>query len=170
MTIHDHVVRYQEHSSTKSYEELVDEFEQAVGDAESGEVARIFIEADNSKNSRAIWESDISVFFGPSGFLRVFSLDLGTMLSWYGKQAKAKTWIYGNPIIADTLLRYDIRGGGWLPLQILIYEADDGEARLAYDLPSSVLARFGNEDVDAAAKVLDAKIESFAKRLTGSDA
>src|SRR5258706_16060559 len=40
MTVNDHVVRYQEHVSTKSYEELVAAFEEAVADAGPGEPTR----------------------------------------------------------------------------------------------------------------------------------
>ena len=40
MTVNDHVVRYQEHVSTKSYDELVAAFEEAVPDAGPGEPTR----------------------------------------------------------------------------------------------------------------------------------
>lgn len=102
--------------------------------------------------------------------MHVFSIDHGKLLDWYGVNAKAKMRIYGNPIVAATMLRHDIRVGGRVPLQILIYEADNGEVQLGYDLPSSIMSRFGNADAGAAALKLDNKLIAFAKDLTGADA
>ena len=88
MTVNDHVVRYQEHVSTKSYEELIAAFEETVPDAGSGEPARALERVRDSENSRAAWEAAVAPLFGPSGFTRVFSLDTGQITSWYGKPAK----------------------------------------------------------------------------------
>ena len=77
MTVNDHVVRYQEHVSTKSYEELVAAFEETVPDAGSGEPTRTLERVRDSENSRAAWEAALAPLFGPSGFTRVFSLDTG---------------------------------------------------------------------------------------------
>lgn len=88
MTVNDHVVRYQEHVSTKSYEELVAAFEETVPDAGSGEPTRTLERVRDSENSRAAWEAAVAPLFGPSGFTRVFSLDTGQIISWYGKPAK----------------------------------------------------------------------------------
>jgi len=88
MTVNDHVVRYQEHVSTKSYEELVAAFEETGPDAGSGEPTRTLGRVRDSENSRAAWEAAVAPLFGPSGFTRVFSLDTGRIISWYGKPAK----------------------------------------------------------------------------------
>src|SRR6478736_10269766 len=82
MTVNDHVVRYQEHVSTKSYEELIAAFEETVPDAGSGEPARALERVRDSENSRAAWEAAVAPLFGPSGFTRVFSLDTGQITSW----------------------------------------------------------------------------------------
>ena len=68
MTVNDHVVRYQEHVSTKSYEELVAAFEETVPDAGSGEPTRTLERVRDSENSRAAWEAAVAPLFGPSGF------------------------------------------------------------------------------------------------------
>jgi uncharacterized protein (DUF302 family) len=111
----------------------------------------------------------VAPLFGPSGFTRVFSLDTGQLISWYGKPAKAKMYIYGNPIIAASMLVHDIRAAGRVPLQILIYEAENGEVTLGYDLPSTIMSRFGNKELDAAALELDKKLVAFATELTGAE-
>jgi hypothetical protein len=170
MTISDHVVRYYEHASTKSYEDLVAAFEAAVADRQHGEFQEAFARAARSDNSRESWEDSLGALFGPSGFMSVFAIDFGTMLGWYDTRAKAKMWIYGNPIVAATILVHDVRAAGRVPLQILIYEADNGEARIGYDLPSSIMSRFGNPALDAAASKLDEKLVAFVSELAGRDA
>jgi uncharacterized protein (DUF302 family) len=77
-------------------------------------------------------------------------------------------YIMGNPLIAATMLIHDIRVAGRVPLQILIYEDDNGQARLSYDLPSTLMSRFGNADLDAAARELDKKLVAFATEVTGA--
>jgi hypothetical protein len=87
--------------------------------------------------------------------------DFGRLTGWYGVSGKAKMWIYGNPIVAASMAVHDIRVAGRIPLQILIYAAENGEARIGYDLPSSIMSRFGNPEVDAVARELDKKIVTF---------
>jgi hypothetical protein len=62
-------------------------------------------------------------------------------------------YVFGNPLIAATML---------------IHEADNGEARLGYDLPSTVMSRFGNTELDAAARELDKKLVAFATEISGA--
>ncbi len=39
---------------------------------------------------------------------------------------------------------------------------------MGYDLPSSLMSRFGNAEVDAAVRDLDEKLIAFATELTGA--
>ena len=169
MTAIDRVVHYQEHVSSKSYDELVAAFEAGVADGRE-EFVRLFQEASSSENSRQVWESGINNAVGPAGFLYVFNVDFGQVLGWYGVSAKAKTWIYGHPSIAAAMGREDVRVGGRVPLQILIYEGDDGVARIGYDLPSSVFGWLGNAEVDAVARELDKKVVGFVTEIAGVSA
>jgi uncharacterized protein (DUF302 family) len=166
MTISDHLVRYQEHVSAKPYEELVAAFEAAVAPVGNGEFAHAFAASE----SREEWEAACAGLFGPSGFMHVFSLDHGRLLGLYGVDAKAKMWIYGNPVIAASMLVHDTRVGGRVPLQILIYEGEDGAARIGYDLPSSIMSRFGDDEINQAAEKLDEKLVAFATELAGAQA
>lgn len=167
MTVIDHVAQYQEHVSTKPYDELVAAFEAGVADGRSA-FAPLFQDASTSQNSKQVWESGINDALGSAGFLYIFASDFGQLLSWYGVPAKAKTWIYGNPIIAAAMATADIRVAGRVPLQILIYEGKDGTARIGYDLPSSVLGWFGNAEVAAIAAELDKKVVGFVTEIAGA--
>jgi uncharacterized protein (DUF302 family) len=58
-----------------------------------------------------------------------------------------------------------------VPIRLLIYEdLESGTARLAYDLPSSLMSVLENGEVAAAAKKLDAKLIALAVQATGSEA
>jgi len=82
----------------------------------------------------------------------------GKWLRLTGQTAKAVLVILGNPLIARTMLQYDIRIGLNVPVRLLIYEHKDGSTRVAYDLPSSLMGDLENSDVSKAAVKLDAKL------------
>lgn len=163
-----YTVENREHVSAKSYEEVVRAFEAAVGDAEHDEVAEALTRVDSVGD----WEQAMTALFGPAGFARVFSLDHGRWLNFYGGKtvAKAKKYVYGNPIVAETMLRHDLRAGLQVPLSIMIREDVDGHARVSYDLPSSVMGFVDNPDLAKAASALDAKVIAFVEELTGASA
>lgn len=57
------------------------------------------------------------------------------------------------------MVRHDLGAGLNVPVRVLIYEKpDSGRTRLAYDLPSSLMARLGNKEVDMAAAKLAEKL------------
>jgi hypothetical protein len=47
-------------------------------------------------------------------------------------------------------------------------KSNSGHTRLAYDLPSSLMARLGNNEVDKAAIKLDEKLAALAEIATGA--
>jgi hypothetical protein len=52
-------------------------------------------------------------------------------------------------------------------VRVLIYEkSNSGRTWLAYDLPSSLMARLGNNEVDKAAIKLDEKLAALAEIAT----
>lgn len=168
MTVIDHMVRYQEHVSTKSYDELIADFEAVVSDGDAAQLTKTLSAVSNTADSRQTWEVATKSLPGPSGFTRVLALDTGQLISYYGKPSKAMMYIMGNPLIAATMLIHDIRVAGQVPLQVLIYEAENGEARMGYDLPSTLMNGFDNAELDAAARELDQKLVAFVTELTGA--
>jgi uncharacterized protein (DUF302 family) len=88
-----------------------------------------------------------------------------------GLAARCKLYVLGNPLIARTMLEHDLGVGLNVPLRAMIYEdPKSGKTRMAYDLPSSLMARLANQKVMAAAKGLDEKLASLAKAVTGAEA
>lgn len=107
-------------------------------------------------------------FEGPSEFMCFMRIDHGAWLARIGVSVRARLYILGNPLIARTMLRHDIAAGLHVPVRVIIYEdPQSGSSRLAYDLPSSLMARLGSEPLLAAAKRLDEKLTALAELATG---
>src|ERR1700694_1511966 len=85
--------------------------------------------------------------------------------------ARAVVYTVGNPLIAITMLRHDIRVGLNVPVRVTIYRDDaSGTTRFGYDEPSTLMSGLDNKDVTAAAEKLDAKLAAFAEQVTGAKA
>lgn len=59
----------------------------------------------------------------------------GILFQMEQKNRKALQYIVGNPLIAFSMTRNDIRVGQYVPLRIYLYEDNDGVAFLEYDQP-----------------------------------
>jgi uncharacterized protein (DUF302 family) len=160
-------VQHCEHVSRRSYEDVVAAFEAELGSVEDraiipGEVAAATGQAD--------FEARIRAYEGRSGFMRFLVNDHGAWMSRMGMKAKIRSYIIGNPLIAQTMIAHDPGVGLNVPIRVVIYQTASGEARLAYDLPSSLMSRLHNDDVSAAALKLDAKLRALAALATGATA
>jgi uncharacterized protein (DUF302 family) len=89
----------------------------------------------------------------------------GKLLNIVGSPRKAKQYVLGNPLIAVTMTRCDIRAGLYAPLRVLVYEADDRSTRIEFDQPSSLFGQFNNPDVMIVAKSLDTKLANLIKKV-----
>jgi len=154
-----------EHVSVRSFDEVVAAFEAAVGTVNS-EVFRKVVEASTGPDD---FEARMRGSEGPSGFILFFQADHGAWMARVGFKARARLYIVGNPLIARTMLEHDIGVGLNVPVRVLIYEDPrTATCRLAYDLPSSLMARLKNDRVTAAAKSLDQKLSALAETATGA--
>jgi uncharacterized protein (DUF302 family) len=91
--------------------------------------------------------------------LMLFSIrDHGKLLNILGCPQKAKQYVLGNPLIAATMTRHDIRAGLYAPLRMLVYGADDQSTRIEFDRPSSLFEQFDNPDIMTVARSLDTKL------------
>ncbi|MGC1719896.1 MAG: DUF302 domain-containing protein [Isosphaeraceae bacterium] len=103
---------------------------------------------------------------GPSGFMLFSTSDHGTLLRIVGQQRKAVQYVIGNPLFAVEMTRHAVGASLYVPLRVLIYEADDGKSCIEYDRPSSLLGQFGDERVVPMAAALDQKLEDLAAAAT----
>ena len=94
--------------------------------------------------------------------LMLFNIqDHGKLLEIFGKgrKAKAKQYVLGNPLIAITMTRHDLRAALYAPLRILVYEAEDKSTFVEFDLASSLFGQFGDPEVTSVALALDRKLD-----------
>jgi len=164
--ITEYAVKHYEHASTKSYEALVEAFERAVGDGDDGR----FLNGMKALTTAAEWEVLCKMHFGPSGFVHVLSFDHGRWLQLYGVPAKVKQYTYGNPLLAYTMVKHDVGACFQVPFRVMIYETSEGEARIAYDLPSTLMSRLHNDAIDEAVGPIDQKVMAFFTEMAGAAA
>jgi uncharacterized protein (DUF302 family) len=156
-----------EPESERTFEEVVAAFEAAVGVVDAEAFRKIVSTSKDEKD----FERRVRALEGPSGFMRFLDIDHGAWMTRIGLHAKCKLYILGNPLIARTMLKHDLGVGLNVPVRVMIYEDQKtGQTRFAYDLPSSLMARLGNEAVTTAAKALDEKLAALAKAVTDSGA
>jgi hypothetical protein len=159
-------VQHCEHASPRSFEAVVAAFEAELGSVEGDIISREVAAA----TSQADFEARIRAYEGRSGFMRFLTSDQGAWMSRMGAEAKILSYIIGNPLIAHTMITHDPAVGLNVPIRVLIYQTASGEARLAYDLPSSLMSWLHNDDVSAPALKLDAKLRALAMLATGATA
>ena len=160
-------VHHNEHVSSRSFEEVVNAFESAVGSVEDTGFAVLVA----STKSAEEFESQVKSRESTSGFMRFLTVDHGSWMARVGLKAKARMYTIGNPLIARTMLEHDIAAGLNVPVRLMIYEdAASRTTRLVYDLPSSLMSGLKNEKVTAAAKKLDAKLIALGVHASGAQA
>jgi uncharacterized protein (DUF302 family) len=85
-----------------------------------------------------------------------------------GDGRKCKRIILGNPLIAITMLRHDMKAGLFVPVELLVVEvnAEGGGVDLVYHLPSALISDGNNPNLEAAAQKLDEKLEKLVRRIS----
>ena len=160
-------VHHNEHVSSRSFEEVVNAFESAVGSVEDTGFAVLVA----STKSAGEFESQVKSRESASGFMRFLTVDHGAWMARIGLNAKARMYTIGNPLIARTVVEHDIAAGLNVPVRLMIYEEPATRTtRVTYDLPSSLMSGLQNEKVTAAAKKLDAKLIALGVHASGAQA
>lgn len=162
--IKDLTVRHVALSTKRSFAEVVDAFEENVGTLENIGWSSVV----TASKSAADFEERTKRTLGPSGFTRFLTLDHGKWLTFLGQPAKFIQYIIGNPMIAITMLRHDIEAGLDVPVRLAIYEKPNGETRVVYNTPSTLMSSIGNAELKVAAEKLDAKMLELAEKITGA--
>jgi uncharacterized protein (DUF302 family) len=149
------------YETERSFDQVLAGLRAAVGDATRGELD----EGARSSATKEDFESKMQRVAGDSGFMLFFELDHGAWLAKYGIHKKVKRWIFGNPVIAYTMLRHDITAGLFAPVELLLFESGPG-ATVIYDLPSSLMVIDDNPALLEAARALDSKFAALVERVT----
>ena len=108
------------------------------------------------------FEKQVQQYVGESGFMLFAQMDHGRWVEKFGVKRKLIRWIFGNPLIAITMIRHDYTAGLFVPIELLLAESDDGAScNVTYVVPSSLIVIDANPQLLSAAQVLDAKAEAL---------
>ena len=104
----------------------------------------------------------VQQYIGDSGFMLMAQVDHGRWIEKFGIKRRLLRWIFGNPLIAITMMRHDYTAGLFLPVELLLAESDDGAScNVTYVVPSSLIVVDPNPQLLSAAQALDAKVEAL---------
>jgi uncharacterized protein (DUF302 family) len=85
--------------------------------------------------------------------------DHGALLQITGRPRKAMQYDIGNPLTATRMTRHEMPAALYAPLRVVLYENAAGGATFEYDRPSTLFGQFGDEQVTAVSRELDAELE-----------
>jgi uncharacterized protein (DUF302 family) len=154
--------RIRQHSRL-SFDEVQARLRAHVGQAMTANVGEL-------PGTREEFEGTIRQHLGDSGFLLFFEIDHGGWVGKYGIKRRMLRWIFGNPLIAITMLRHDYTAGLFVPIELLLAESDEGAGcNIVYVLPSSLIASdAANQELLVAAQALDAKLEALVASVAAA--
>src|SRR5271156_1624499 len=95
------------------FENFTQKFEQSLGRFEPA------LLKDLGTNPAAA-EQRLKAAEGEEGLMLFGIQDHGALLNIYGKPRKAKQFVVGNPLVAATMTRHDIRAALYAPLRVLV--------------------------------------------------
>jgi uncharacterized protein (DUF302 family) len=113
------------------------------------------------------YQAAIETHLGPSGFVLFSTIDHGAWVKKAGIERRAMRIIFGNPMVAITLLRHDLTAGLFVPVELIVVEEPDGSTSVTYLRPSTLLRKPSGALLDAA-HALDAKLDAFIDKVLGA--
>src|ERR1700677_2957924 len=90
--------------------------------------------------------------------------DHGALLEIAGGPPKAIQYEIGNPLTATRMTRRQLPAALYTPLRVVLYENVAGTATFEYDKPSTLFEQFGDEQVTAVGRELDAELARALRR------
>jgi hypothetical protein len=90
--------------------------------------------------------------------------DMGSLLALEGRTARVYQYEIGNPLTAESMIRYRAGAGQYAPLRLVLYEENGGSV-IAYDLPSDLFGQFGDERVTKVGHDLDRELKSALNQV-----
>lgn len=152
-----------EFHSKRSFDEVLATLRRLVGNTTIKQVN----EHGSGGATREQFEKRIRALEGESGFMLFHEIDHGQWMQAYGARRKVMRWILGNPLIAITMLKHDIRAGLFAPVELMLIENEDGNGcTVIYDVPSSLIVIEENPPLLEAAQVLNKKLLALVSRAT----
>lgn len=138
---------------------------------ESGPTATksLFPNDDPPPMTKEKFISTIESKVGPHGFMQFYEVDHASWLPLFGVGGgrHLKRILLGNPLIAITMLKHDLKPGLNVPVELLLLENEGDSSSIVYQLPSGLIAgcNMDNEELVKAARVLDEKLEALINHV-----
>lgn len=99
---------------------------------------------------------------GVSGFALVQKIDHGAVSrSLATRHLHAKTYVFGNALLASEMTKHDPRVGLYDPPRLFVCETKTHGVLVTYDVPSATLVQFESPAIDGVAATIDAKVEKL---------
>ncbi len=95
---------------------------------------------------------------GPFGLMAFAKLPMGALFVLESRKMRAHQYLIGNPLIALSMMRYNIRAGLYAPLRVLVHADAAGNAIVEYDQPSALFGSIGDARIDEVGVDLDNKM------------
>jgi uncharacterized protein (DUF302 family) len=112
------------------------------------------------------YQKQVEPHVGPSGFMLFKLIDHGAWITKAGIDRKVMRVVLGNPLIAITMLRHDVKAGLFAPVELLLADEGEGRSSLTYIKPSSLMVFEPNAELLSAAEKLDAKLAALGANVT----
>jgi uncharacterized protein (DUF302 family) len=150
-------VTHLNYKSSKPFAEVTATLEKQLGHFDPTAIEKSF----SSGASPAEIEAKIHAMEGSSGLMIFAVREHGKLLSLKGRQALARQYEVGNPLVALEMTQHDVVAGEYAPVRIYVYVGEDQLTHIDYDLPSSFFGRFKSKEIDEVAKGLDQKLANL---------
>jgi hypothetical protein len=140
--------------STKPFAEVEAALESALPKLDPGIVPAL-VDGDERRAKELERGSELFIFL---------KRDHGALLQISGRPRKGLQYEIGNPLTATRMTRHEMPAALYAPLRVVLYENAAGGATFEYDRPSTVFGQFGDEQVTAVGRELDAELERALRR------
>ena len=149
-----------------AFDDVIQRLRESMGKTSIPEIVEIAQKPISEPEYRRIIQER---FVGKSGFMVFYEIDHGGWLSKFGIRRRMVRWIFGNPLIAITMIRHDLTAGLFAPVEILVTEAEDGQGTtITYVRPSSLMVLGNNPPLMQAAVELDKKLDELISAVVAS--
>jgi uncharacterized protein (DUF302 family) len=148
-------------TSQKPFENVVASVEANVGKPNIADFAARIAAAKTYSEVQDV----VSRAVGESGLMEFMRIDAGAVLAKAGGNPKSIRLIVGNPVIMQSMARLAPDAASYAPVTILIDQRLDG-VHLSYDEMESFLDCYGDPEVLAIARDLDAKVKRLLREAS----
>jgi uncharacterized protein (DUF302 family) len=153
-------------SASRSFDDVLAQLRELIGTARIEQYPDAMEQLGGP--SQANFETVVRSQLGPSEFMLFHEINHSQWLPVYGVRRRVLRLIFGNPIIAFTMMRDDLIAGLFAPVEVLLVEDDNRNGcTVVYMLPSSLVAAT-NPSLLPAARDLDKKLTALISRATGA--